>query len=186
MGKIAKFNRELAEWFGAHGVPWVNFVEGTEFQFYHELNNIVQWGFFEQQETMEQHFTQFFHEYGCVWTDNTFILSLLHEVGHYFTLSNFSKEEREQIEIEKEKIDTERNTIDRNYRYFELPTEFSASWWAIQFINNHLDWMEDLFNLCKRNFESILNDKKVMACIEEYYDNVNTAEFENALDFVEE
>ena len=186
MGKIAKFNRELAEWFGSHGIPWLNFVEGSDFQFYYEYKNIIQWGFFEQTETMEQHFAQFFHEYGCVWTDNTFIMSLLHEVGHYMTFSNFSEKEKEEVEKQKEKIDKQRNTINRNYQYFELPTEFAASWWAIQFINNHMDWMEDLFNLCKKHFDGIFNDEKLMGQVYDYLDTVNEDGYESAFEFVDD
>ena len=85
MGLVHDFNKELSLWFNAHGITNLEFVEGEDFCYYHN-QHVVQWGMFETPR-LDANFRQFFHEYGLEDDDiHIFMLSLLHEVGHYMTL----------------------------------------------------------------------------------------------------
>ena len=165
MGLVSDFNTALELWFNAHGIPNLNFVEGETFCFYHQQKNVVQWGFFFDEDT-ENNFSQFMHEYGCTYnTPNNFVESILHEVGHYLTMPNFTAKEIASDDKAKDK-QTRRNkgksvTIDVNYWYWELPIEFAANLWMINFINAHKDWVIDLYNLCEKHLTAIFNDDDI-------------------------
>lgn len=172
MGLISDFNTALELWFNAHGVPNLNVVEGEDFCFYYNQQNIIQWGMI-QQETIDRQFAQFFDEYGCkTYTENTFVESLLHEVGHYMTMSNFTQKEwnRDNKAKYKKHKNTDVTGIDLNYWYWELPIEFAANMWAINFLNEHFDWATELTELCYYHMAKIFNDENIMEQLNDWID----------------
>lgn len=179
MGLISDFNTALELWFNAHGVPNLNVVEGEDFCFYYNQQNIIQWGMVQQID-IDNQFAQFFEEYGCkTYTTNTFIESLLHEVGHYMTMSNFTEKEwnRDNNAKYKKHKNTKASGIALNYWYWELPTEFAANLWAINFLNDHLDWAIELIDLCCKHLTKIFNDENIMEQLEDWMDDA-----ENGID----
>lgn len=81
-------------------------------------------------------FPQFAYDNGLEYEVPIFILAFLHELGHYVTLGDFTEEELEQFENEKENLgDTDEDFL----KYFAIPDEFAATFWAIEYINDHPD-----------------------------------------------
>lgn len=95
---------------------------------------------------------------------STFVLSFLHEIGHFYTIDDFDDEE-EEIEQKKSLLivnydtDTDAEIAQKNFDYWELPVEKAATDWAINFYNNHIPEM--------RNFYT----KMMNAIVEFYSDN---------------
>ena len=176
MGCVHNFNKELSLWFNAHGITNLEFVEGEDFCYYHN-QHVVQWGMFETPR-LDANFRQFFHEYGLK-DDNIhiFMLSLLHEVGHYMTLHYFSDEEINKDTVAKENRLSDR-TIDTDYWYWELPIEFDANMWAINFINKNPDWMISLNRLCQGYLYQIFNDENILEQLADWkYDMENGEDY---------
>jgi hypothetical protein len=63
-----------------------------------------------------------------------FIFCLLHEVGHHFTLSSFSKEELLNERLCRSVME---NMNDSNNIYFNLATEVAATEWALTYLSKH-------------------------------------------------
>lgn len=90
---------------------------------------------------------------------NIFIISLLHEVGHYFTLYSFSKmklknahQTKELIENELEKITTDDPLYDIVYsKYFDLNIEKAATAWAIDYYKNNKARCDEFYSLFEKN-----------------------------------
>ena len=160
MGLVHNFNKELSLWFNAHGISNLDFVEGEEFCYYPD-QHIVQWGMFDSPKC-DNHFQQFFDEYGLEYKAvSSFFLSVMHEVGHHMTLHYFSADER-AADIVKKEITISDGTIDTDYWYWELPTEFAANLWAIDYMNAHPEEMYELYELCAHYLQLIFNDDNIL------------------------
>jgi len=146
----------LELWFNAHNIPNLLVDCGESFCFYHDKKNLIEWG----EDYDDINFEQFFYEYGCTLDGNNFVKSLLHEVGHYMTMSNFTQKEwnDDKKTIRENSKRFKKITIDVDYWYWELPTEFSANMWAINYINTHKDDVNDLITLCNK-YLSIIEEE---------------------------
>lgn len=76
--------------------------------------------------------------------ENIFMFSLLHEIGHHFTMDNFSKKQRnaenhKTEEIEEKLSKSTSDIVDRNLNleYFNMPMEKSATRWAVNYSKKH-------------------------------------------------
>ena len=52
-------------------------------------------------------------------------------------------------------------------RYWEFPDEFAANVWVINFINEHIDLVEKLVNVCMRDWANLVNEVDVFTLISE-------------------
>lgn len=66
--------------------------------------------------------------------------TILHEVGHYYTLDDFDNEaeEDERVALSLVNEDALDNPMVQD-RYFNLPSEWGATEWAIQFVKNNTE-----------------------------------------------
>ncbi len=70
--------------------------------------------------------------------ENVFTLSLLHELGHYYTWDQFDEDEWDADRAHEEVINktmTVENFFDNQFEYFNMPTERAATEWAISCYN---------------------------------------------------
>lgn len=172
---ISDFNRALSMWFNEHGVTNLEFVEGEDFCYYHGLH-VVQWGMFDSG-IIDNHFQQFFYEYGLNYDDvSVFFLSLLHEVGHYMTLHYFSDDLRAN-DIAAKECKLADGTIETSYWYWELPTEFAANEWAINWMNDNEDLFQDLYYLCMRHLEQIFNNENILQQLVDWQEGTKNGEY---------
>ena len=96
-------------------------------------------------------FEQFLYEYGMEYVGFDFqTLGILHEIGHFFTLGNFSMEELINCRFEKLFCEDDDDAFD----YWEIDDEFAANVWVINFINEHIEAAEKLANI----FKGVLNN----------------------------
>ena len=184
MGIISQFNDALHNWFLNQGID-VDFVEGEDFCFYTE-HNTVQYGLLDDPDT-DNHFEQFMYEYGIKYSCHCFILSLLHEVAHQQTLfTYFTEEERKTDKVAKNNY-TGTRSIETNYWYWELPTEFAANMCAINWVNTHIDELRDLHNLCSEWLDKIYDDANIFQQIMDWQDEImETKEYKPLIIYEEE
>ena len=91
---------------------------------------------------------------------NIFIISLLHEVGHHFTYSFFTRAEKRKAQMEKYRISAElaKNDTDEVYSsYFDISIEKVATEWAINYYKENKKRCDDFyFQFQKTLFEEYL------------------------------
>lgn len=103
-------------------------------------------------ERSDRCFKEFFRKrYGIELKTSVelFVMSVLHEIGHYYTyddipddIFNYCKDEEERIQKELEENDT-----DEIYsRYFYLPDEIVANDWAAEWYKSHPKKFNKLVN----------------------------------------
>ena len=93
---------------------------------------------------------QFFYEYGADYVGyGFFVLGLLHEIGHYFTVSCFDEIDLLLCKMNKEFFLGGESIYERAFNYWEVPDEFSANVWAINFINYHTAAVDELAEIMK-------------------------------------
>lgn len=72
---------------------------------------------------------------------NTFMMSLLHELGHHFTGERFSEEDEELYLVRNEEISERLLEPDCGdqpyYDYYALPQEMAATAWAVDVYRNN-------------------------------------------------
>lgn len=85
---------------------------------------------------------------------NIFIMSLLHEVGHYFTWENFSRKKIKNAHKIKKIIQSELKELTPNHpdydtvysKYFDLQIEKVATAWAVDYYKNNKKRCDDFYN----------------------------------------
>lgn len=78
--------------------------------------------------------------------ENVFIMSILHELGHHYTLPYFSDAQWEKEDKMKSKIEekiTKENAHACRIKYFQMPTEKAATAWAIEYYNANREKMKN-------------------------------------------
>lgn len=80
---------------------------------------------------------------------NIFMISLLHEVGHFFTLKNFSKKKiraaHEEKDIIAEALEMDNSNDEIYSLYFNLDIEKAATAWAVKYYKEHTKRCEDFY-----------------------------------------
>ena len=169
MKPITEFNNALKQWFADHGYEDFFFVEGEDFCYYFN-EKCVQYSLLDSPNT-DNHFSQFLYEYGAIYTCHSFIASLLHEIGHHYTLPSFTQDELDK-DIFAKRAHYHDGTIETNYWYWELDTEFSANMWAIEWMNTHFEELCDLNDLCAEWLEKIYSDPDIVRQIMEWQEEI--------------
>ena len=72
---------------------------------------------------------------------NLFVWQILHEIGHHFTLRNFTQEEL--IAVTKKVRRLEHNHASNPY--YKLPHEVAATAWAVEYANTHQEEIKDFW-----------------------------------------
>lgn len=167
MGLIHSFNKSLEIWLARQGISNIEVGEGAEYTYRYERHKI-EWGLISN-EKVEHDFGQFFYEYGITGVTldrvNILVLSFLHEVGHVMTFFNFDENERELDNSAKE-------VIDNNFDYWDLPTEFAANIWTINWVEDHAAAYNELLEMFKACFIAISEDEDIVAQIYDWMDEV--------------
>lgn len=99
--------------------------------------------------TEDKWFMEFIAETFGYKTDFPFVLSLLHEVGHHFTIDDVDDEE--YCQDEKERISeemyfaSEERKKELEWEYFNLPDEIVATEWAVEYALEHTEELAEMW-----------------------------------------
>lgn len=92
---------------------------------------------FNQDYETDELFSFFLYEEFGVHAD-TFVMSVLHEIGHLMTNDDDMLDERDTIySLLKVGYEVSNNFQDYNRMYFHIPAEYEATSWAVDFYRNH-------------------------------------------------
>lgn len=141
---------------------------GIEHTFYNDCyeyffdTNSVGWTLFETE--IDLYFNDFIKERFDLELDDTFLISLLHEVGHYKTedgiednVYDFCLEEKDRLFKVLDRTEDEEEIKKLHLQYFNLPDEWGATFWAVKYIKEHP-------RKCKKMAERLQN------ALNEFYD----------------
>ena len=119
-------------------------------------NNTIHIGIMEY-ENVSHWYEQLLYEYGLDYVGILApVLAFTHEIGHYMTINNFTKEELLICHLTKQFMNSE-DEHDWFNKYWEVPDEFAANIWAINFINNNIEAVEELCNIYVNYWEEFVN-----------------------------
>lgn len=106
-------------------------------------------------ETTDRLFTQFAQDNGLEYDCGIFLLSLLHEVGHYYTIDEVDEKTERKCERIKSKLSE--NKEEDCLKYFALDDEIIATEWAIDYINNNREKLEILSKKLQEAIDKIVS-----------------------------
>ena len=113
------------------------------------------------------YFEQFLYENGCEYTGIPYpVLCFLHELGHVRTIDNFTQDELRICRFIKAYGEEE-----EDYEYFThywmTPDEFAANMWAVSFINENIEAVEDLCMTFCAAWNTLINSINVFDLVSE-------------------
>ena len=123
---------------------------GTEFAYFY-LTNEISWSLLVTEDA-DKYFQSFLNENFSDITADTFIWSLLHEVGHHETIDDWTPEEQEEFDAKKDFIEElykAKQDKKISYLYFSLPDEYAATCWAADYIRENPEEIEALLEELK-------------------------------------
>ena len=113
-------------------------VEADDFYYMPETDEIGFSKYVYQEH--DDKFLKFAQELGLEYDVDVFLLSLLHEVGHYFTIEDEELDAYWKIRLDKGAP----TNVDEYYRD---PIEAAATKWAVDYINDNFNEIEKLTNM---------------------------------------
>ena len=157
---MSNFEIAVHEWLRQNDIDCdISFAEDFG---YDVANNTLQIGTIAHEQ-IATWFEQFLYEYGMEYYGILHpVLSCIHEIGHYFTIKYFSLEEQLMLELAKMFIDADSECEFMN-KYWEIPDEFAANIWAVNFINSHIEAVEGLCYIYIDFWNDFLKERKVAA-----------------------
>jgi len=119
-----------------------------------------------EEDISDELFLEFIKDTFDYDVPNSFIISLLHEIGHHYTLDLIDEETNAFCEFEKMRIDeemenatTEEEIKALNYQYFNLPDEIEATAWAVEYAETHPKKIKMMWNkMCNTLIEFCENN----------------------------
>ena len=139
-------------------IGMLDFELSTDFAFWPK-EGIISVSIFSAEDDTKD-FREFCASLGLDKADfDVFGVSFLHEVGHAATLETFSPQQRGSDTRRKKLIEDDLIAPNRNFRYFNLPTEKAATQWAINFIKTnfpqYISFCKQVHKLARRELSFI-------------------------------
>ena len=143
---MTTFEKELKNWFDKNHFDCA--IDFNDVFAYDYEKHIVYVGVIEFANA-GYWFENFLYEYGMEYIGIPApVLCLLHEIGHHMTIEYFSDQELTICSFIKMMMEAERESdIQHMFEYWEVADEFSANMWAVNFINNFIEDVEELCNI---------------------------------------
>ena len=159
MKGVKKLNKQIQNLFNETVGINLPITLGSDFFYYPNKQKInFSIAISEQSDRCFKAFLKNFFNFGIFSSEDLFCVSLLHEIGHYFTYDNIDENTyNESKGMTQEILELLQNdpTNDEIYScYFELPIEIVATTWAINWIAENPIQFENLVTkvskyLCK-------------------------------------
>lgn len=139
------FEVELKNWLDKNGFNELNVIDDDSFM-YDIDGKIIHFGIVSISEGIW--FEQFEYEYGMEYCGIIpEVLAFLHEIGHSYTINYFNDNDYSNDRIAKFILMLDDYSHERMIKYWELPMEFSANMWVIDFVNKHITAVEELCSI---------------------------------------
>jgi len=148
---IKKLNSSMTKVFKPFGIKkvWC----GKEYE-YNRVHKTIQFKLTE--DTLEDvWFKEFISDFFKYNVEIPFMISMLHEVGHYKTDNDIDDEiylkgiaTKERIEEEMQLATDYDECKKLEFEYFGIPEEFLATQWAVQYAKTHPKKVKQMWNKC--------------------------------------
>jgi hypothetical protein len=152
------YRSTIIRWLCRHGYSNldINFAEDFGYSF-DDYYNGIDIGVEAISDNVAKYFEQFLVEYGLKYINIPApVLCFLHELFHFVTLSAFTDEELWLCNFSKS-FDHNESEFEAYYRYWLMPDEFSANAALIDYVNEHIDEVEDLCNVMSAAWAKLIN-----------------------------
>ena len=118
---------------------------GVKVAMYNQFLYSEGWVFFTPFESPalgEYHRAWIAEKFGVEMSESAyFLFSLLHEVGHHYTLGSLTEEDLKYESFCREVLSYSDDTPKEvNEAYFNLPAEILATQWALEYMLNNQEW----------------------------------------------
>ena len=153
------FEQKLHEWFQENGFT-CNITFNEDFAY--DINSNTIYIGIKGYSTIGRWFEQFLYEYGLDYTGiYDPVLCLCHELGHSMTTNQFSNKELRFFQFAK--FMTEENRMELSdimFKYWEIPDEFAANLWAIEFVNNCIGQVCELCEIYRLYWDDFIEERE--------------------------
>ena len=158
MTAVEKFHNDILNWLQKNGFEKLGICFNEDFAYIIDDNNIaIQIGVQSYPE-VSRYFEQFLYQYGMEYTGiYDPVLCFIHELGHSQTIQYFNAQEQLLCELTKQ-FNHSTNEQDWYNEYWEIPDEFAANIWAVNFINNHIEAVEELCDIYAQDWAEMFKD----------------------------
>ena len=153
---IRKLNKALKTVFADFGIE--NFSLTNDWAYYPDENKIT-YSILENN-IEDVWFNEFVKKRFGYKVKNTFMITVLHEVGHHFTLDDiydsdavyeFCTREKERIEKAMETASAKKSKK-LEFEYFSLPDEIIATEWAVRYATEHEKELDEKWKEIEKAF----------------------------------
>lgn len=124
-----KIERVISKWLRKEFDNSLSAFMGTDFSYYFHDNKIE--FSIVVSEKMNKYFLEFIENRFNVKFNDCFLISLLHEVGHHFTIMNIDDNTYDYCQDVKTTLTGE--TKEEVFTYFNLEDEIIATEWAVNY-----------------------------------------------------
>lgn len=139
--KLKKFNKIMEEYLESFDCEYGGI--DTDFYCYPKTQEIFV--SFTIVESADKYFNELVEELGLNYKCDPFLLGLYHEIGHCVTFENFTKAQLKKIMKDKARVDDGNPTEEKRKEYVRLLDEYTATKWAVDFINNNPQEVKDFW-----------------------------------------
>lgn len=163
-----EFKNKIISWLRDNGCTNVEEIKLTREFTYCRIDKTINIGIVDQP-TVGTWFEDFLLDNGCEYENIPYpLLAFLHEVGHSQTIENFNEEELTWCSLMKESpVDPE----DKKYsvfKYWKIPDEWAANEWLINFVNQHITAVANLWtDIFIPLWEKMLDEDNVWEIVQE-------------------
>lgn len=154
-------NDDLQAWFDKY-LPGCSFCLEDSFGFYFD-ENLICWSFMAVDQA-DRTFRQFFKETLHAPDYSTFVYSILHEYGHYITMEWLDNDDETAYRDDLKRIKRSNDFVsedDRDMAYYNLPMEWAASEWAVEYMREHPDECDLLEWIVQQGLENAYSSPDV-------------------------
>ena len=159
-----ELNKKLLNVFKPFGVKEVRY--NNEFAWWRDTDTIT---YDIRMETIhDDWFEEFVEERFGYKFENSFMLSMMHELGHFITdseisdvVSTYCTEDKKRIEKSITFGMAEEEEKAFNWQYFYLPDEFFATAWAVKYAQEHPKRMKKMWRKIEKAFHEFYRINEV-------------------------
>ena len=154
MKGLKKLNKAMKTAFEQFGID--RFVMNGDWAYYPE-NNKITYSLVENK-VEDIWFNEFVKKRFGYKVKNTFIITVLHEIGHKMTLEEiyesdvvyeFCMREKQRIDNEMENVKNMKQAKKLEFDYFSLPDEIIATEWAVNYAKEHEEELAETWKAVK-------------------------------------
>ena len=137
---MKNITRFLNKWLAEHDFE-VSTKKGDEWCYFYS-KSLITYEVGEEMTEQNERFLEVCRECGLEYEVSLFTLSFFHELGHHETMDDFTDREWARDEKVKSRVENSFDYERMDYTYFHLPSEYCATEWGVDYINEHIDEIE--------------------------------------------